>query len=148
MGFDMYLNATKYLSKFSNPDKAEEVRKLFPEMFKIDKIKFEAGYWRKANHIHKWFVDNVQYEEDDCREYSFSREELLKLKEICLKAVESFNNKEIEKLKEDLPVQSGFFFGGTEYNEDYLNDCKETIKIIDRCLTLPDDWGFEYNSSW
>lgn len=20
----------------------------------------EVGYWRKANHIHKWFVDNVQ----------------------------------------------------------------------------------------
>lgn len=26
----------------------------------------EIGYWRKANHIHKWFVDCVQDGEDDC----------------------------------------------------------------------------------
>lgn len=25
----------------------------------------EIGYWRKANHIHKWFVDKVQGGDDD-----------------------------------------------------------------------------------
>ena len=26
----------------------------------------QVGYWRKANQIHNWFVENVQDGEDDC----------------------------------------------------------------------------------
>jgi|1186.fasta_scaffold611083_1 hypothetical protein len=40
------------------------------------KVRFileDAGYWRKANPVHRWFVENVQHGEDDCRKYYVSR---------------------------------------------------------------------------
>ena len=42
----------------------------------------ETGYWRKANHIHQWFVENIQDGNDDCREYYVPRERLKELLEI------------------------------------------------------------------
>ena len=53
MGLDMYLD--KYVA-----GKAEDEDESF-------------GYWRKANQIHKWFVDNVQGGIDDCRPYPVSQ---------------------------------------------------------------------------
>lgn len=48
--------------------------------------------------------------------------------------------------KKLLPTQEGFFFGGTEYDEYYLADIKETIKILQECLKEEGD--FYYDSSW
>jgi hypothetical protein len=50
--------------------------------------------------------------------------------------------------EELLPTASGFFFGSTEYNEWYIDDLKNTIEQLDKCLALPDDVEFEYHSSW
>jgi len=50
-----------------------------------------------------------------------------------------------------LPTERGFFFGSTDYNEWYLQDVKDTIKIInDLGLTGPDDYTDEhtYHPSW
>ena len=47
-----------------------------------------------------------------------------------------------------LPTTSGFFFGGTDYDDGYLQDLRDTIEIIDRALALPDCWDFEYHASW
>ena len=72
MGLDMYLNKSysKYrrddgtfstnLDDFKSDVYGRSNRVTFTEM---------VGYWRKANHIHKWFVDNVQEGIDDYREY-------------------------------------------------------------------------------
>ena len=43
----------------------------------------EIGYWRKANAIHKWFVDNVQNGVDDCGEYKVTKEQLIQLHNAC-----------------------------------------------------------------
>jgi hypothetical protein len=43
----------------------------------------ECGYWRKANAIHNWFVQNVQNGVDDCDIYLVTREQLEQLKEAC-----------------------------------------------------------------
>jgi hypothetical protein len=169
MGLDMYLSASLRTYKSYGKEKENKIRpairKALPEIFdsgniEYIEIKFEAGYWRKANHIHKWFVDNVQDGEDDCREYCVSREQLQKLKQECQKILsiidkkkEDINvigvpnqaKKEIETI---LPTQEGFFFGGTEYDEWYIKDTKETIEIIDKCLKLPQEWSFDYHSSW
>ena len=37
------------------------------------------GYWRKANAVHNWFVDNVQDGNDGCKHYWVSKEDLQKL---------------------------------------------------------------------
>ena len=49
---------------------------------------------------------------------------------------------------EELPTQEGFFFGGTDYDEWYIQDLQDTVSIIDRVLKMDDEWDFEYQSSW
>ena len=101
--------------------------------------------WRKANHIHKWFVDNVQNGEDDCWYYEVTREQLEVLLETCKTVINDF------RLAESLlPTTSGFFFGSTDYNKWYLEDVEHTIEVVENLLDTTD---FEnemimYHSSW
>lgn len=109
----------------------------------------EIGYWRKANHIHKWFVDNVQDGEDDCEKYEVTKSNLLDLKDVC-EEVLTLKGKDEGKIEEILPTTSGFFFGGTVYDEYYFSGIEETIRIINNVLETTD---FEkelvvYQSSW
>jgi hypothetical protein len=47
-----------------------------------------------------------------------------------------------------LPPQSGFFFGGTEYDEYYFQDLEKTRKMIEDVLAEPEGGDFYYQSSW
>lgn len=143
MGLDMYLNATKYL--FRQDEGGKDVAEIFPEIkdLPVKSILVEAAYWRKANHIHNWFVRNVQGNEDDCDSYSVSRETLEELLLLCEQVA-----KHPEKADELLPTAPGFFFGSIEYDEWYVEGINETITQIKRCLELPPEWDFEYRSSW
>lgn len=152
MGLDMYLDATVHLSKFDQDKeslaKRESIRESFPEIKSTGnldyvKVTFEAGYWRKANAIHKWFVENVQYGEDECNPYPAYREQLESLLNICKQI------KEDHSLADELlPTGDGFFFGSTEYDDWYFEDINSTIDIIEYALSLPDKYRFIYHSSW
>lgn len=89
---------------------------------KNDGKTIEVGYWRKANAIHKWFVDNIQDGNDDCKDYKIDIEYIIKLKEVCEQVKN--NTAHAHKL---LPTQGGFFFGSTEYGECYFEDIDLTI---------------------
>lgn len=104
----------------------------------------DVGYWRKANHIHKWFVDHCQGGEDDCQPYPVSREKLEELRSVCQR-VKDFTHLATELL----PRQPGFFFGDQDIDEWYWNDIDETIQILDNVLayTGPDEEIY-YCSSW
>ncbi len=147
MGLDMYLNAERYLWGHEEGDKqiSENIGQLIglPTDGKVKTITVEAGYWRKSNQIHNWFVANVQEGKDECQEAYVSREQLKELREVCQKVLD--NNELAEKL---LPTASGFFFGGKDYDQWYFNDIEETIKIIDNALLMPEQWDFNYRSSW
>jgi hypothetical protein len=147
MGLDMYLNAERYLWGHEEGDKqiSENIGQLIglPTEGKVKTITVEAGYWRKSNQIHNWFVANVQEGKDECQNSYVSREQLKELREVCQKVLD--NNELANQL---LPTASGFFFGGTEYDQWYFNDIEETIKIIDNALAMPVQWDFNYRSSW
>ena len=98
---------------------------------RISQIIEDVGYWRKANQIHNWFVENVQDGRDECQESYVSLEKLTELRDLC-KEVIRYKNSEFNN--DNLPTSSGFFFGGTDYDEYYYEDCKDTIKIIDTIL--------------
>ena len=87
-----------------------------------------------------------------------------KNKDICkYRNISKFENGKVIPIMEDgkrvkdssiaeklLPSCSGFFFGGTEYDEYYVSEIKETIDIITKALETTD---FEkemiyYVSSW
>jgi len=151
MGLDMYLYKKSYI--LSGDWFKEEHRESVvitkggtehPNI-KSNRVKYiteEVGYWRKANAIHKWFVDNVQGGKDDCGTYSVTRKNLQELLDLCNLIIEDKS-----KASELLPSQSGFFFGSTEYDEWYYRDLEETVKIMEDCLS-DDDAEFEYSSSW
>ena len=55
--------------------------------------------------------------------------------------------KDTSVAEELLPTQEGFFFGGTGYDEYYIQNLEDTIVIIDKALESPAA-EFEYHSSW
>lgn len=109
-----------------------------------------VGYWRKANAIHKWFVDNVQNGNDDCSPYEVTKSQLKELFELCFKVISESSIHDTKVAEELLPTTSGFFFGSTEYDEWYFRDLVTTIEIIHDVL-LHTDFDNEmiiYVSSW
>ena len=55
-----------------------------------------------------------------------------------------------EYAEEYLPTQEGFFFGGTRYDEYYLENIKDTIEILTKVLDETDfiNEAILYTSSW
>ena len=184
MGLDMYLYKRSYVKNW-NYMRSEERHQITvsrdgkpladikPE--RISHIIEQVAYWRKANQIHKWFVDNVQGGVDECQESHVSKEQLAELVGLCkqvLNTVETVpgavhtgtmyypDGKVVEQTKEGvvvaqvglaeelLPTASGFFFGGTDYDEYYLEDLKHTIEQIEPLLSEDGDDDFYYRSSW
>lgn len=122
--------------------KGKKTKGIKPE--RIKEIIEEVGYWRKANHIHKWFVDNVQDGEDDCNPYYVSKEQLRELLNLCKKI-----DKDHSLAEELLPTQGGFFFGDTNYDDYYFQSIVDTITMLEKVVKESDDNGsFYYQSSW
>jgi hypothetical protein len=157
MGLDMYLkrcNRTDHtIDQLLTIDNIKKLNPETPEAapflplrkyqgFDAHSIFHEVGYWRKANAIHGWFVDNAQNGVDDCGYYELTKEILEKL----LKEVEETIK---TKNTSTLSPRSGFFFGSYDIDEWYWNDLKATAKILKKVLT--EDWSndrFFYHSSW
>jgi hypothetical protein len=190
MGLDMYLEKCDRRAwgfkdldiddiKENKPALYGEIKPYLHERGKYchwESIFEEVGYWRKANAIHKWFVENVQDDVDDCTYYEVSKEKLEELLGICktikskcrmekgyIKNGETLNggvwcpimeegeyiaNPEIAE--ELLPTRGGFFFGSTEYDQWYMEDIEKTIDILTKALetTNFDMEMIVYSSSW
>lgn len=190
MGLDMYLTARRYISGYGFEGEAE--RKRFAAVLEVvgiddshckrcatpsGEVSITAAYWRKANHIHRWFVENVQDGSDDCQSSYVERRQLQELIATCkdvLASVETVQGKcatgtvyhrdgKVEHqtqtgrviaqqsiAQDKLPTQAGFFFGGTDYDEFYLRDVESTVEMLEAVLN--DDrlegWEFYYRASW
>ena len=154
MGLDMYLTGKRYMSKYFDKEdtaRIEKVNEVFGFQGEEDadynavEVSFRIGYWRKANQIHQWFVDNVQDGVDECQEAYVSREQLQALVDVCKTVLA-----DMSKAEELLPTQSGFFFGGTDYDDWYKGDLEYTVERIEKILKDPalEKASFYYQSSW
>lgn len=158
MGLDMYLKRKKYVgANFEHRnvkgtiDISVNGNKLPIDFSRVSYIEEEFGYWRKANAIHNWFVDNVQDGVDDCKEYYVSQSKMEELLELCKKVKENH-----DLASELLPRQAGFFFGSQEYDDLYFSDIDDTIEILESALEdfkntdNSFDYGYDYyyESSW
>jgi hypothetical protein len=188
MGLDMYLYKESYVPHFGvtsdEPSGAYGRHQIAIESpliedtgiepHRIAYILEEVMYWRKSNHIHKWFVENVQGGADNCKRVLVSREvlkELIQICEIVIDASELVDGevitgyqfapsgntpivvsgtivKDPTTAKELLATTDGFFFGGTDYDENYIRDCKDTAKALREILAEPGDGDFYYEASW
>jgi hypothetical protein len=112
MGLDMFLMAKRGLYSVSEPDKAaiaQAINMPYSHRWEVGQVVCEAGYWRKVNAIHNWFVENVQHGEDECREHRVSREQLLDLLNAVDEVLETEDEDErTRKAVELLPPTSGF----------------------------------------
>jgi hypothetical protein len=153
-----------------------------PEEINPAYLVFEVGYWRKANAIHQWFVKNVQDGVDECQDSYVELTDLEALLEavntvlsrIIVENGDVYNGESWSKdnghvvhttpgrvvtnpevCEEFLPSQGGFFFGGTDYDEWYLQSLEHTRDVITKVIadakTEAENhvWAdYYYHSSW
>lgn len=184
-----WISDEEYKSKYTlkewcgvseNEIPGKEVIEFYKQYYKEGKYGYyhifeQVGYWRKANQIHDWFVENVQDGEDDCRYHHEVTKDLLEeLLDICTKVFEHCeltdgivkeyddNGELIDTYEEPktlidssvaqelLPTSPGFFFGTYDYDEWYVQDIKDTIDIITQVLETTDfdKEAIYYRSSW
>ena len=132
------------------------------DMYLFSNKRKELGYWRKANHIHGFFerelktCDNAHNNpvpvnvleklfdycvmvKDSLIAFGTKQKELVVRKGI--RDGEVFEDKEYVPVfinttlaQKLLPTQEGFFFGSTEYTENYLLDINDTIEFLTETL--------------
>jgi hypothetical protein len=146
MGLDMYLEKRHYIgNKHRKPE--ERVTTSHPDVRteRLHELTEQVAYWRKANAIHRWFVENVQDDVDDCKEYYVTYEQLRDLLHLVKKILADHS-----LAAELLPTQAGFFFGNTEYDKDYFDDLETTAEQLRNVLEEPDapTADYYYQSSW
>ena len=182
MGLDMYLEKRTYVKNWDHMKPEDKYRVIVKKGGKpVDHIKSErikeiveeAGYWRKANAIHRWFVDNVQEGNDDSKPYYVDTTALKELLEVVNKVLkastlvegkiqngsESKGGKMVPIMvdgeyiedpsvaKKLLPTGEGFFFGSTDYDQYYIQDLKDTKIILEEALE-DKEGEYYYQSSW
>lgn len=169
MGLDMFLEIRKneYCSKYYKDEESglklelpKDVSRFFSNLTNLTVSRttdYRVGYWRKANAIHNWFLENCAARDkwadpiDDCRPIEIPVEKLEELLDDCKKVLEDKS-----LATELLPTTDGFFFGSTEYDDWYFDDIEDTIDIIEpiikfmkHMLKIKDyTWSIIYQASW
>ena len=154
MGLDMYLTKRSDVKNwnFKEDDEKHSVsvkmggkarKDIKPK--RVCAIIEDIMYWRKANAIHSWFVQNTQDGVDECQESYVSKEQLEELASICEQVVKT-------KDSELLQPSGGFFFGSTDVDEYYFKEVKHTAEELRKVLAEEVPKGqfvsFYYRASW
>lgn len=157
-----YARKTTYksFSKFGKPSRVDETD--YPEDLKIfsdyiydinfksvqTEISYQIGYFRKFNALHSYIVKTFADGIDNCQDIILYKEDVEQIKKVLDDVLNA--HQQVEKAKELLPTQSGFFFGGTDYDEFYFEDVKDAADLMQNLL---DNFDFEnyqlvYQASW
>jgi hypothetical protein len=149
MGLDMSLTRKEYVKDWDHtPEDKRKNVEVFVNGRKIDTknldyLEFTVIDWRKANHIHQWFVYNCQDGEDNCKRAFVNNDKLKELMDLC-----TYILKDRNKAEELLPTQDGFFFGSTEYDQYYFESLEETVGVLEKALREYPNDEYIYQSSW
>lgn len=98
----------------------------------------ETTVWfgRKENHIHQWVIDAHRITDTNLEHILIDPDELLGDLDTVIKNPES--------APEIMPTSSGFFFGGTDYDEVYFED----VKSLHETLNTEKKQGYFDNHSY
>jgi hypothetical protein len=157
MGLDMYLEKRHYVQRWDHIKPEDQFLVTvtrggeFHAAIKQDRICWvieQVAYWRKANAIHKWFVDNCQKGIDECQHSYVSAKQLRELLDLVSKAIGACLTG--QSPEEILPTQAGFFFGNTEYDRWYEQMLEDTRTMLEAILSEPgaENAEYYYHSSW
>lgn len=156
MGLDMYLSRKTYVQNWPHKKPEEHIEiKLSGNTKGIDPSKISyvienIGYWRKANQIHSWIVNNCADGEDSCQEIYMPKEKLQELHKLACFVLGGKDHLNAEQIAlKYLPPASGFFFGSTEVGDWYWEDIKHTINVLSEALQSDfDESSIYYQASW
>lgn len=165
MGLDQYLYADKYISRkdtlnfdwnsgeepptnpmFDSIAKTLKVEKLIDNEWSGITVSVPIGYWRKANQIHGWIVDNCAGGVDECQKIYIPRSKAEELVSICKEVI-----KDKSKARDLLKPREGFFFGGDQIDSWYIDQLKHTVKVFEKAIKAGDNGDIEsitYQASW
>lgn len=162
MGLDQYLTRQVWLGDYAGAARLDGVLRdrngnELTHLGRPKTVSFEVAYWRKANQIHAWFVDNVQNGEDDCRPYDVTVDQLADLVGRCRTILAAKDAgvpaSELERVAlANLSPREGFFFGSYEIDDWYIENLRETVDqltpLIEQAKNGQQVGYFEYQSSW
>jgi hypothetical protein len=146
MGLDMYFKEQVYFSVYEDNEVSQAVMKAIGRektpFCALNGVDLRVGYWRKANQIHGWFVDNCAGGEDDCKPMLVPQTKIQKLHDLCVEALE----KRTDML---LPSREGFFFGPSSADdpEYYYEMLEYTRDVMAHALANPKN-DYYYEASW
>ena len=149
-----------------------DIERRYPRQFVFENV----AYWRKANAIHNWIIQNCADGEDRCQYIPLHKEQLEELLDnakrvknesvmvegrikngYTIKDGEEVPNwiegkyiKDPSVAQELLPTTTGFFFGSTDYDEWYMYEIDNTIEQITEILNTTDfdNEYVVYEASW
>lgn len=156
LGLDQWLYKRTITGPKADAIKTERIQEISEEIF----------YWRKANQIHAFFMQDVA--EDRSQDVDVSPDRLQNLHARCVRIINEcpltdgvegkwVQNTELGKIlsnqdlaAELLPTKDGFFFGSTDYDEYYLADIQETHDMLEELFKQPkwDHADYSYEASW
>jgi len=168
MGLDSYLHASKYVPGYDHNSVADnEAYSNVLESIGLSRddaalespsltVEITVAYWRKANAIHNWFVEELADGVDNCEPIYVGRKNLIELRDLVadvlkVKDMQEADPDEALPTAEDLlPTQGGFFFGDTEYDDWYWMQVEYTHDRLTAILDNPKfaDFDFTYQASW
>jgi len=158
MGLDMYLYRKTYVKNWDHMNPEERIKiNLSGNTKGIDSDKIcyvieDAGYWRKANAIHGWIVEQCAGGVDQCQQIHVPKQKLDELLQLCCSILGEESEEERTKAAlEKLPPTRGFFFGSNEAGDEwYVQDLRTTIEILWEVLSETDFAESEiiYQASW
>lgn len=127
MGLDMFLFKS---AKIHESDPTATINSVMDAME-------EVGYWRKANQIHGWFVENVQGGVDDCGYYKVSKQDVEDLLSLCNQVLNIFEKAtpELGKVMIGSQLIDGvwepIYKSGTVYKNLDVETIKELLPPVD-----------------
>lgn len=168
MGLDMYLSARKYVPGYAHNSVADnEAYANVLGAIGLDRedaalespsltVEFTVAYWRKANAIHNWFVEELAEGVDNCEPIYVSRKNLIELRDLVADVLkvrdmqEADPDEALPTAEDLLPTQGGFFFGDTEYDDWYWMQVEYTHDRLTAILENEKfaDFDFTYQASW
>lgn len=182
MGLDMYLSKRTYVKQWEHTPAEEQFEVTVKrggqpyegiQSNRISYVTESIMYWRKANQIHGFFVNNCQEIEQDVK-YDVTTADLMTLRDLCVQVLEVLNKSEKkvvqvrsgwsggeevysdvetydceDEISDLLPPSQGFFFGSYEIDDYYKQDVQETLDFLEKELPNCGEYDeFEYYASW
>ena len=134
MGLDMSLYAHRYMG-LEDDSIIDELKKFVTIPFhdaKLNNIRVEVMYWRKANAIHNWFVNNCIDGVEWCKYTEVLISQLVELKDICKEVIDHS------------ALISGKIIEGYTYTKSASGEITENVDMKDGYVILDPTFAKEH----